>query len=502
VLHATRLALACLPLLFSACAPRQQAPVDGAERRFQEATSSPPQLRAFLYRMPKGGDLHNHLSGAAYAEALIDAGAASGVCIDPGQFAVAPCGATTRKIADALHDSAFRRTLIAAWSMRGFVPSSSVSGHDHFFAAFAKFGGAAGMGDMAADVVNRAGRQGMRYLELMVTFQSGAVAAIARKLHWTGDMADFHRRLIAAGLPVLQAKARSDIDAGEARMRALLHCATPQAEPGCSVTVRWLGQVTRTSPPGEVFAQMLFSALLSRNDPRVVGLNLVAPEDDPAALADYTLQMRMLDYLHGAMPATNVSLHAGELTLGLVPPDALLFHVRQAVELGHAKRIGHGVDVMYETDPGDLLREMASARVAVEINLTSNDQILGVRGPAHPFPVYRTAGVPTVLSTDDEGIERIDRTHELQRAVSEFGLGWPDLVGLERNTLEYAFIAGGSLWADPVAWRRITVCEGAALRSPPPDCAAFLRTSEKARLQWALERDLAAFDSEAAQQLR
>ena len=496
MLHATRLALAGLALLLlSACAPRPVPLRDAAEQRFDEARTSPPQLRALLYRMPKGGDLHSHLSGAAYAEALIDAGAASGLCVDPAQMALAQqCGPTTRKLADALRDGNFRRALVDAWSMRGFVPYSGVTGHDHFFDAFAKFGGAASNGDMAADVVNRAGRQHMRYLELMVTLQGGAVTAIARGLHWTGDMADFHRRLMAAGLPGLLARVRSDLDVAEARMRSLLRCGTPREEPGCAVTVRWLGQVIRTNSPGEVFAQMLFSAMVSQADPRVVGLNFVAPEDDRIALADYTLQMRMLDYLHGAMPATNVALHAGELTLGLVPPDALRFHVRQAVELGHAKRIGHGVDVMYETDPAGLLREMADQRVAVEINLTSNDQILGVRGADHPFPIYRAAGVPTVLSTDDEGIERIDRTHELERAVSEFGLDWPTLVGLERNTLEYAFVAGPSLWADPVAWRRVAACDGADMQTPSADCAAFLQTSEKARLQWALERDLAAFD--------
>jgi hypothetical protein len=275
-----------------------------------------------------------------------------------------------------------------------------------------------------------------------------------------------------------------------------MRCGTPQAEAGCTVTVRWLQQVTRTNPPNKVFAQMLFGALLSQADPRVVGLNFVAPEDDRRALADYTLQMRMLDYLHGVMPQANVTLHAGELTLGLVPTDDLRFHVRQAVELGHARRIGHGVDVMYEDDPSGLLREMADRRVAVEINLTSNDQILGVRGADHPFPIYRAAGVPTLLSTDDEGVERIDRTHELQRAVTEYGLDWPTLVGLERNTLEYAFAAGASLWADPVGWRKVPACEGAAVQAPPPPvCDALLQSSEKARLQWTLEHDLATFDN-------
>ena len=494
MINATRLLIAALALLLGACAPRIAETGSNAASRFEAAKQSPPDLRAFLYRMPKGGDLHNHLSGAAYAETLIRAGAANGICVDPATSAISPCGHATRKLADALRDANFNRALIDAWSMRSFVPSSGSSGHDHFFATFGKFGGAASMGEMAADVVDRAGRQHMRYIELMITFQGGAVTSMARSLQWTGNMADFRSHLMAAGLPALVQKARPDIDAGEARMRAIMYCGTPDATPGCSVTVRWLQQVSRTNPPGVVFAQALFGALLNQADPRVVGLDFVAPEDDHVALADYALQMRMLDYLHGVLPPFNVSLHAGELTLGLVAPENLLFHVRQAVELGHARRIGHGVDVMYETDPHSLLREMAQKRVAVEINLTSNDQILGVRGNAHPFPIYRTAGVPTVLSTDDEGVERIDRTHELQRAVSEFGLDWPTLVGLERNTLEYAFVAGASLWADPVAWREVPACDGAAPASPPSDCAAFLRTSEKATLQWQLEHDLDAFD--------
>jgi adenosine deaminase len=480
--------LACLALMLVVCVSRLPAAADEATTRLDAVRQSPNALRGFLFRMPKGGDLHSHLSGAVYAETLIDDGAATGKCVDPVSYAITPCGGAARRLADAQTDNAFRSALIDAWSMQDFVPSAGATGHDHFFASFAKFGGAAGMGEMAADVVERAGNQRERYVELMVTFQGSAVYALGTRLQWNGDMADFHRRL-APGLAALLPAARADIKAGEARMNTLLHCGTPQAEPGCAVTVRWLGQVSRTNPPGAVFAQMLFTAMLSEADPHVVGLNFVAPEDDPRSLADYTLHMQMLDYLHGKMPQAKVALHAGELTPALVPPAALLFHVREAVEVAHAKRIGHGVDVMNETDPQGLLREMAAGRVAVEINLTSNDQILGVHGSAHPFPAYRAAGVPTVLSTDDEGVERIDRTHELVRAVTEFGLDWPTLVGLERNTLEYAFTSGASLWADPVAWRKVAVCEDAAT----PACAAFLHDNEKARLQSELERDLDAF---------
>ncbi len=111
-------------------------------------------------------------------------------------------------------------------------------------------------------------------------------------------------------------------------------------------------------------------------------------------MTDYTLQMHMLDYLHSVYPQVHISLHAGELAPGMVPPEGLRFHIRQAVELGHAERIGHGVDVMYEGDAPALLKELAAKHIMIEINLTSNDGILGIKGADHPLPLYRKAGVP------------------------------------------------------------------------------------------------------------
>jgi hypothetical protein len=67
---------------------------------------------------------------------------------------------------------------------------------------------------------------------------------------------------------------------------------------------------------------------------------------------------------------------------------------------------------------------MAREGVAVEINLTSNAVILGVKGAEHPFALYRRHGVPVVLATDDEGVLRTDLTHEYQRAVQR---AWPRL---------------------------------------------------------------------------
>src|SRR6202012_2950517 len=135
----------------------------------------------------------------------------------------------------------------------------------------------------------------------------------------------------------------------------------------------------------------------------------------------------------GFYPGVHISLHADELAPGMVPPDGLTFHIRLAVEQGEAERIGHGVDIMYEENPYELLKEMAAKHVMVEINLTSNDVILGVRGKDHPLPIYLKYGVPVALSTDDEGVSRIDMTHEYVRAVETYQLNYRDLKRMVRT---------------------------------------------------------------------
>ena len=49
----------------------------------QARAAGPLALHAFLAGMPKGGDLHNHLGGAVYAETWLRDAAADHVCIDP-----------------------------------------------------------------------------------------------------------------------------------------------------------------------------------------------------------------------------------------------------------------------------------------------------------------------------------------------------------------------------------------------------------------------------------
>jgi adenosine deaminase len=201
--------------------------------------------------------------------------------------------------------------------------------------------------------------------------------------------------------------------------------------------------------------------------------------------------------LHSVYPKVHISLHAGELAMGLVPPEDLTYHIRTSIELGHAERIGHGVSVMNEKDPIALLHEMAERNILVEIALTSNDMILGVSGDDHPLPIYLKYGVPIALASDDEGVSRSDMTHEYLRAIESYHLSYADLKRLARHSLEHSFLPGQSLWTDTkLVFRIAPACAGNAPEADKPSaaCTEFLAANERARQQWKLESEFARFE--------
>ncbi|MFF4338954.1 adenosine deaminase [Kitasatospora sp. NPDC001540] len=500
--------VACTALLLP-LAPAAGAADRPGPRSTEEAVSGvldgirqdPARLDAFLRAMPKGGDLHNHLSGAVSTELLIKLAAQDGLCIDSVTFtsATGPCQGTLRPAEDALAEGDFRTQVIRAWSMQDFAPGPE-SGHDHFFATFGKFGEASWRhpGTMLAEVTDTMAAQHQSYLETMLTPSSVGVAKLAGEVGFDPDFAALRQKLLADGrMQALVDGARTDLDTALAEYQATERCGTAQARPGCSVTVRVQSQASRASTPARVFAQLLLGMELASQDERFVAVNLVQPEDYQSSLDNYQLQMEMLDFLRPLYPKAHVSLHAGELVPGLVKPADLAFHIRQAVLTGHAERIGHGVDVTHEDDSAELLRTLAERKVLVEVPLTSNAQILQVEGQQHPFPLYRAYGVPTALATDDPGVERIDITHEYVRAARTYGLGYPELKDLARNSLEYGFVAGRSLWRDRDGFKPVPECQGRTLgaENPTPKCAALLAASPKAALEWKQEGAFRAFEA-------
>lgn len=498
-------AFAFLALAGCRSASRMRSGEERASRALDIARGNPLALRAFLAGMPKGAELHYHLEGGVYAESWIRAGVEDHLCVNLASMAFvkeasAMCKVGEVPAAKTNQDQHLYDQLVDAFSMRGFVPMPGVTGHDHFFDSFDKFDAAdpPHTGEWLDEIATRAAAQNEQYLELLVTPDFSHTAKIAHELGWQANRSfgDFRDQLIAHGLRDDVAVARAYLDKGESVRRQREHCGEANPAPACAVEIRYIYQVLRAFPPEQVFAQTLLGFEAASADPRFLAINYVQPEDDHTAMSDYDLHMKIIRFLRDLYPGVHISLHAGELAPGLVPPDGLCCHIREAVEVAHAERIGHGVDVMYEDRPYELLREMAARHVMVEINLTSNDVILGVTGYDHPFPIYRRYGVPVALSTDDEGVSRIDLTHEYVRAVETYGLTYADLKKLVRTSIEHTFLPGASLWRDPDRFREMAAdCAPDATGETSSACADILKSSEKARQEWELERRFAAFEA-------
>ncbi|BBC73842.1 conserved hypothetical protein [Altererythrobacter sp. B11] len=439
--------------LLAACSAFQAAPAlanpaseKAAADLFDRIQSDPKLLRMFLKDMPKGADLHNHASGAIWAEDYLAWAQDAGFCADEEGVALTPppC-AQGRSIAALVENDTFAfDRLLDAISTRGVqigVGADEQSGHTQFFRSFERFWPIAGHSEVQvlASVLRLAQGDRVSYLELMENPSAFRWYAEAPDAPLdTGGLAAAYAREMAE-VPAVITAAMAEMDETEAAVRAEFGCASATPDPACEVALHYLASGLRNHSPAQVFRLLILCFEMVRQDPRYVGVNFVEPEDWPISLRDYDLHMAMFRFLKQQYPEVRLTLHAGELTFARVPPAQLRNHMAKAIEAG-AERVGHGTGIALEDDALATMQYMAGKGIAVEINLTSNAVILGVSGADHPLTLYRRFGVPVVLSTDDEGLLRTDLTNEYVRAAMEHGLGYRDLKELARASLTYSFL--------------------------------------------------------------
>src|SRR5579862_2453819 len=229
-----------------------------ATKAFEVAQANPMALYAFLLQMPKGADLHNHLSGAVYAESWIRAAIEDHLCVDTRTFALSKpqskvldsngepeCDEGKAPAANSVHNQSLYDSMIDAFSMRAFVPASGESGHDHFFAAFSKFDAVdkKHTGEWLDEVATRAADQNEQYLELMVTPPFPHVASIANNAEWNDDFAKVRADFLAQGIKEDVESAKQYLDEAEAIRRERERCGEANATAACSVQIRYLYQI-------------------------------------------------------------------------------------------------------------------------------------------------------------------------------------------------------------------------------------------------------------------
>lgn len=412
-------------------------------------------LTAFFQQMPKGGDLHNHFSGSIYAESYFDYALKSDFWVNLKTLALydkapVPSEDVKRfsevKAAGGLDD--LRYQLLRFWSIKDYFEGDEAS-DKHFFDAFDKF-------DLASkglvregllELKQRAKAENVQYIELMYRSAKHGLDLSDLK-NYAFVLDSLQRQKNSAGLAIVLDTLYARFIRKGIESKVLDYTQTIEKThqelqlDDSTFTMRFQGYVTRVlEDQVTLFGNLVASFLSAESSALIVGVNIVAPEDNPNSMRNYWLHMQFFKWCKKQFPKVKFSMHAGELTLGLVKPEELNWHINAAVRDAGAHRIGHGVDLAYENKVYDLLKLMQTQQVAVEINLTSNEYILKVKDDQHPITLYRSAKVPIVISTDDAGILRSNLTEQFVLLANRYkNISYAEIKQYILNSIKFSFI--------------------------------------------------------------
>ncbi|KQX15519.1 adenosine deaminase [Flavobacterium sp. Root420] len=416
-------------------------------------------LTAFFQQMPKGGDLHHHFSGSIYAEPLLERAIAEDFYLNLETMAVAktkPSNGNWQTFSSLKNEgklSFYQQQVMQTWSAKDYN-GVSVPSDDLFFDSFQKFEPtikghfAEGM----LELKKRAIAENVSYIETQLS-------TIPCDMN-VSDLTDFNSKLREASAQkdektimklldelykeIQQKDAKKYATDFNTNFIAKLHKDLKIEDD--KFTMRYQNFVLRFMDPVDLFKNLTI-AFISANDSKLVaGVNIVSPEHGENSMKDYWLHMVMFKYCHSKFPDVKYTLHAGELTLGLVQPEDLTWHINDAIHIAGANRIGHGVDIAYEANSYDLLRYMAKNNIPIEINLASNEFILKVKDGRHPFTLYKEFNVPIVISTDDAGILRTNMTEQYVLLAKRYpDVSYATIKQYVYNSINYSFIQDTSV---------------------------------------------------------
>lgn len=423
------------------------------ERSFDSGVPNVALLKLFFTQMPKGGDLHHHYSGSIYAETYLEWVKNKHWFIDTCTFKIVKTkgndACKSVSVDELIANDTLYRKLLTLWSDKDFSNHShdQLPPDSNFFNTFGYF---SPISDQYMDVglnliKERALSENVSYIESMLArvginssdfFNTDEVKMFNNELRNATTQQEVNALLerintVYERNQTFSTKVQNFVTELERRHQGI------DTE---NFTMRYQTYAVRTLDPLQVYTDLLSGYKAALSSPLVVGVNIVAPENNTVAINDYTLHMRMFNYLMSKYPHVLRSLHAGELTIGMVEPKELLFHITQAQNIAKAERIGHGVDLPYEKNSIALLQNLKTNKIAIEINLTSNEFILGVAGKDHPYSIYAAYGVPLVISTDDSGVSRNNLSHEYVLLASRYHPSYQTIKTYVYNSIDYSFL--------------------------------------------------------------
>ena len=341
-----------LSTLVSVCHAQPDDPyMTAMGQQFSKLSGQP--LQNFLAQLPKGADLHNHLTGDFYPHWIMPMvrknTAYNGAwCVNStGRVFIANKGHCPAGRVLSRFSAKELRHLAQQWSFLGFKPKDANSANAHFFPIFIKENplGYPTLSSIDARILthllNQAAQEHIDALELILKPEdlanpmspSGFAHQYLKHNMTFSSPEDISRaisQLMSHGFAkkVVSRNIMKPVKQMVAMSQRMMQCQTAQAMPGCRVHFGFQYYALRVMDPQSVLAGVLagFEAVRQSRaeDPGLfIALNMVGPEFNPVALHDYDLHMQFVKAVRRwyqvhvpSLAPVNVTVSGSPTTIG------------------------------------------------------------------------------------------------------------------------------------------------------------------------------------------
>ncbi|MEC7838687.1 MAG: hypothetical protein VX777_01455 [Chlamydiota bacterium] len=278
------------------------------------------------------------------------------------------------------------------------------------------------------------------------------------------------------------------------------------------VVTRFIIDNDRTLPSlAEIFASFAASMALEEREEVVVGSGFAGKEHEYNALNFFDQHMEIIKSLKDRYVNANVTLHAGEFNDYISYPTLASRNVRGSL-VAQPNRLGHCVAISEDNKLMELIETIKKKEIAIEVCLSSNENVLGITNGNHPIILFIRNGVPFVFCTDDEGVNRSSLSKEFAKAAIRYGKHDSHLSEDSRLTyhlmkksslqsIRKSFLSGESIYKSSF----LQLCDlfnnvrekGHKLSKEQEE---FLECSDKAKMEYRLERKFVHFEQTYTQE--
>jgi adenosine deaminase len=409
-------------------------------------------LFGFFSMMPKGGDLHHHYSGSIYTESYIDYVFQKDLYVNEETLEIAmdisnlpvTVQSEWKRLSRVTNKEKLKLRFMRYWSIKDFVKGER-SPDEQFFSTFAAFSIPSKDDYIRGlqEIKKRAQNQKLSYIETIFITTNTKDIQLQNEVELDSMFLKFQtnedenklinelEKIYDTYLELIKTVANKHTKLVET------YYSESKVEDE-NFILRFQNYVARYKQPVDVFIE-LFASFFSCNESSLIsGVNIVAAENGEVSMRDNWLHTMFFKFLESKFPNVKYSIHAGELVSGLVQPEYLGTHIKRSLSLKNLKRIGHAVDIIYDNEFTKTVNLLKQKKIAIEINLTSNEFILGVSNDLHPIEIYFRNGIPIVICTDDEGVLRTSITEQYVLLAHRYKLTYDEIKTVVKNSLTYS----------------------------------------------------------------